>query len=213
MAAANRSYEDPCGVARALDVVGERWALLIVREVLLGPKRFTDLHVGLGSISQNVLSQRLRELEQAGIVRRIRLGPPARVSAYELTERGAALEPVLIELGRWGRQMPLPEGGELSIDAFLLALKTTFDAARAPAGRIELQIGDDLVTAEVADGRLVLRRGPGPTAEGRVAGPLAVLRSAAFGRRSFDEAVDAGVLEVAGNVRLVKQFLGAFAAG
>src|SRR3954447_14492547 len=108
---AERTYGDPCGVARALDVVGERWALLVVRELLLGPKRFTDLHRGLGSVSQNVLTQRLQELEAVGIVRRRRLGPPAATQVYELTEEGAAIEPILVELGRWGRHRPLPEAG------------------------------------------------------------------------------------------------------
>ncbi len=99
-----RTYGDPCGVARALDAVGERWALLVVRELLLGPKRFSALHRGLGAASQNVLAQRLRELEAAGIVRRRRLGPPAGSWVYELTEQGSELEPVLIALGQLGPQ-------------------------------------------------------------------------------------------------------------
>src|SRR4051812_17149801 len=133
-----RTYGDPCGVARALDAVGERWALLVVRELLLGPKRFTDLHRGLGAVSQNVLSQRLRELESAGVVRRRRLGPPAGSWVYELTEQGAALEPILVALGRWGRSRPMAAGGELSVDALALALKTTFDPAAA--GDLEVSV-------------------------------------------------------------------------
>jgi DNA-binding HxlR family transcriptional regulator len=105
-----RTYGDRCGIARALDVVGERWALLVVRELLLGPKRFTDLRAGLPGLSPDVLSQRLRELEQAGLVRRRKLAPPAGSRVYELTERGLAIEPILLELGRWGSQIPLPEG-------------------------------------------------------------------------------------------------------
>src|SRR6266851_4708678 len=118
-----RSYGDPCGVARALDAVGERWALLVVRELLFGPKRYADLSRALPGMSQNVLSQRLRELEQEGIVLRRRLGPPARVGVYELTERGAELGPVLEALARWGSRIPLESAGELSADAFILALK------------------------------------------------------------------------------------------
>src|ERR687893_724201 len=97
---AMRTYGDLCGIARALDVVGERWALLVVRELMFGPKRFVDLHRGLSGMSHNVLSQRLRELEDAGVVTRRVLGPPARIRAYELTPRGRDLEPVLIALGR-----------------------------------------------------------------------------------------------------------------
>src|SRR5512146_2571472 len=95
----SRSYGDRCGVARALDVVGERWALLVVRELLLGPKRFTDLRTGLPHVSPDVLAQRLRELEQGGVVRRRTLAPPAGSRVYELTDRGRELEPVILGLG------------------------------------------------------------------------------------------------------------------
>ncbi len=97
-----RTYGDRCGVARALDIVGERWALLVVRELLLGPKRFSDLRRGLPNVSPDVLSQRLRGLEAADILRHRTLDPPASVQVYELTARGHALEPVVLELGRWG---------------------------------------------------------------------------------------------------------------
>src|SRR5882757_1950655 len=110
--AGRRSYQDPCGIARALDLVGERWALLVVRELLLGPKRFTDLRAGLPNVSPNVLSQRLHELEQAGVLLRHRLGPPVSSWVYDLTEWGHDLEPVLLHLGRWGRRSPL-----LDVDA------------------------------------------------------------------------------------------------
>src|SRR4051795_1060136 len=101
-----RTYGDRCGVARALDVVGERWALPIVRELLLGPKRFTDLRAGLPHVSPDVLAQRLRELEQAGLLQRGTLPPPAGSRIYELTERGLALQPVVLALRRWGRARP-----------------------------------------------------------------------------------------------------------
>src|SRR3954469_21691822 len=93
-----RTYDDPCGLARGLNLVGERWALLVVRELLFGPKRFSDLRRGLPQLSQNVLAQRLRELEQGGVLRRRRLEPPASTWAYELTARGRALEPALVAL-------------------------------------------------------------------------------------------------------------------
>src|SRR5919106_2428034 len=102
----SRTYGDPCGVARSLDLVGERWALLIVRELLLGPKRFNDLLTGLPGASPNVISQRLRDLVAQGVVERRDLGPPARVHLYDLTERGRELEPVLLLLGRWGGHAP-----------------------------------------------------------------------------------------------------------
>src|SRR5881398_167543 len=97
-----RSYRQSCGIARALDLVGERWALLVVRELVLGPKRFTDLRHGLPGIGTNILAGRLRELERAGVIRRRTLPPPAASAVYELTEYGRDLEPVMLALGRWG---------------------------------------------------------------------------------------------------------------
>src|ERR671914_171759 len=101
-----RTYGDMCGIARALDVIGERWALLIARELILGPKRFTDLRAGISHASPNVLAQRLRELEEAGILRHRKLPPPASAQVYELTEWGLELEPVLQALGRFGARSP-----------------------------------------------------------------------------------------------------------
>ena len=105
--AAARHYDDPCGIARALDVIGDRWALLVVRELIFGPKRFVQLRSDLHGISPNVLAQRLRDLEEAGVLRRETLEPPASVPIYVLTGRGRALEPVLVELGRWGSREPV----------------------------------------------------------------------------------------------------------
>src|SRR5450756_2718555 len=101
-----RSYHDACGMAHALDLVGERWALLVVRELVLGPKRYTDLRADLPGISTTVLAHRLDELEQTGVVRRRRLAPPAGSTVYELTDWGQELEPVIRQLGRWGARSP-----------------------------------------------------------------------------------------------------------
>src|SRR5687767_2362711 len=122
-----RSYGDPCGIARALDLVGERWSLLVVRELLFGPKRFTDLRAGLPGASPNVLSQRLRELEGGGVVRRRKEGP----ATYELTEWGRELRPLLVGLGRWGARSRARPAGALGVDALMVALESTFVPARA----------------------------------------------------------------------------------
>ncbi len=161
------SYDDPCGVARALDLVGERWTLLVVRELLFGPKRFSDLVRGLPGMSQNVLSQRLRELGNAGLLERRRLGPPVSGQVYELTERGAALRPVVIELARWGSRIPTTSRADLSADALALALLTTFAPDGAEDVRIALQLGDDRFAAEVVDGRLDVVRAARPSARTR----------------------------------------------
>src|SRR3954452_17434821 len=128
--ATKRSYGEACRFAHALDLVGERWALLVVRELMLGPKRFTDLRVGLPHASPNVLSQRLRELEDARVLRRRRLPPPAASAVYELTEWGQELEPVLQSLGRWAARS-LPESDSIKVDSFILSLRTLFVPERA----------------------------------------------------------------------------------
>ena len=130
--ATSRTYGEACGIPRALDRVGERWALLVVRELMLGPKRFTDLKAGLSHASPNVLAQRLRELEQVGVVSRRRLPPPAASQVYELTDWGRELEPVLVALGRWGARAPLdPACMGMSVDSHVVSLATLFDPALA----------------------------------------------------------------------------------
>ena len=157
-----RTYGDACGIARALDVVGDRWALLVIRDLVLGGKRFTDLRAGLPKVSPDVLAQRLRELEDAGLVARRRLPPPAASQIYELTARGRALEPVLLELGRWGSGAPFPDGDmTFGPDAAMLALKTRFDpaAARDVTATYELRLGEQAFRARVSRGTLTIERG------------------------------------------------------
>jgi DNA-binding HxlR family transcriptional regulator len=170
-----RTYSDRCGIARALDVVGERWALLVVRELLLGPKRFTDLRAGLPNVGPDMLTARLKELEAAGVVRRATLPPPAASKVYELTSRGAELEPVILALGRWGSAAPAQAEAGLGVDAFVIALKTLF-APDGGDGRVELRLADQRFAARVADERFAVIRGEDPAAEAVIAaqpGPLA----------------------------------------
>ncbi|GII02409.1 winged helix-turn-helix transcriptional regulator [Planobispora takensis] len=176
------TYDDPCGIARALDVVGQRWTLLVVRELLLGPKRFRDLVRGLHGVSQNVLSQRLKELEQAGIVRHATAGPPLSGPVYELTEDGVALEPILLALGRWGRRRPQTATGPMSADALLVAFRTTFDPQVAGdlAVEVELRVGDDRATLTVEAGRLTVRRAPAPRPDAIITGDVAGIRTLVY---------------------------------
>jgi DNA-binding HxlR family transcriptional regulator len=149
-----RTYGDGCGIAHALDLVGERWALLVIRELLLGPKRFTDLRDGLPNASPNVLSQRLRELEQGGIVRRRKLAPPAGSWIYELTAWGRELKPIVISLGAWAIRSPsFPRGAPVGSDSVILALSTFFDAGAAGDldARYELRMGENTFDVRVAD--------------------------------------------------------------
>jgi DNA-binding HxlR family transcriptional regulator len=204
---ARRSYEDPCGVARSLDILGERWALLVVRDLLLGPKRFGDLLRGLPGVSPNVLSQRLRDLTDHGVVSRRDLGAPARVHLYELTEWGHRLEPVLLHLGIWGSQAPFPGEGELGVDSFLLGVKAAFapEGAEDLHGTYELRIDDDAYTVELTDGALQIRREPCPSPEATLATGIGTLRAIRNGRTTWAEAVQAGDLHLHGDHQAAKR--------
>lgn len=210
-----RTYGDMCGIARALDLVGERWALLVVRELIFGPKRFTDLRRGLANLGPDVLSQRLRDLEAAGILRKRTLEPPAAAQVYELTERGRALEPVLIELGRWGTEAPFPPAGSVfTPDSFVLALRTVFDASRAAKveGNYELRIAGSRFRATVADGELDLERGGDDGFDVGIEGEVGALVEVLWRGRALDEAVAAGEISIDGPRREAARFLELFRA-
>src|SRR3712207_78159 len=149
-----RTYCDGCAAAHALDLVGERWALLVVRELLLGPKRFTDLRGGLPGISTNILAERLETLETAGVVRRRTLPAPAASKVYELTEWGMDLEPVVAAIGRWGVRSPWrSEEDEISVDGLVLSFRTMFDprAAGELEASYEIVLDDQVFGLEVGD--------------------------------------------------------------
>ncbi|MFC9361906.1 winged helix-turn-helix transcriptional regulator [Rhodococcus sp. NPDC057014] len=205
------SYDDGCAAAHALDLIGERWSLIVVRELMLGPKRFTDLRSGVLGASANVLSQRLRDLEEAGIVRRVTLGPPARAQVYELTEWGLDLEPVLRALGRWGVRSPaMPHGAQVSNETTVLSMRTMLEDV--PLGdvnvRLELRLGEgDVIRIDTTDG-LVIERGSAVDPDAVVTAESTVFTSMAFYGRDLDEAIDAGDATVDGDRNAVRRFLG-----
>ena len=213
MTTSKRTYGDRCGVARALDMVGERWALLVVRELLLGPKRFTDLRAGLPHVGPDVLAQRLRDLEQSGIVRRGTLPPPAGSRIYELTERGRELEPVILALGRFGSVAPFPPGeAEIGVDAVVIALKSLFAPAAADgrAASYELRLGEQRFRVDVADARLEIARGEAAAPDATIAADPGTLASILWHGRKLDDARRAGDLVVEGDRTAVTRFLGLF---
>ncbi len=213
--AQRRSYGDSCGIARALDVVGDRWALLVVRELILGPKRFTDLRAGLPNLTADVLSQRLRDLENAGILTRARLDPPAAARVYELTDRGQALEPVLLALAGWGSRAPFPSTqSELGTDALILALKTLFSAERAEglSTRYDLRIDGQPFTAQVDGGRFAVRRGCAELPDGVIESDAATLSKVLWHGYPLEEAVRAGTLAILGDLPAARRFLDLFPA-
>jgi DNA-binding HxlR family transcriptional regulator len=208
-----RSYDDGCAAAHALDLVGERWALLVVRELLLGPKRFTDLRAGLPGTSPNVLAQRLRELEGSGIVRRRKLPPPAASKIYELTEWGKDLEPVIISLGRWGVRSPSkPRDAELSVDSLILSFRTMFDAQRAEGleASYELHLGEESFRAEVAEGRFEIERGVADRPDAIVETDTGTLAALVYEGRHLSEALRSGDIRIEGDRQVVGRFVSLF---
>ena len=212
--ATKRSYGDACRFAHALDLVGERWALLVIRELLLGPKRFTDLRSGLPNASTNILAERLRELEQGGVVRKRRLPPPAAASVYELTEWGQELEPVVTRLGAWGARSPHPpEESTIGPDSIVLAFRSLFD--REAAGDLtavyELRLGEeDVFRVEVDAGELELGRGAADDPAGAIATDPGTLAGLLTGQLGLDAAVDSGLARIEGSKREVNRFLRLF---
>lgn len=216
---AARSYGQYCGVTTAVELIGERWALLIVRDLLVGPRRYTDLKQGLPRIPTNILSTRLKELQEGGVVRRVPLHNCGLV--YELTDYGRALEPVILALGRWGFQtMGDPgEGDIVTPDSLTMALRTAFQADAAADAEYEVHVGDVALRASVRDGTLSVarvggaqRRDEGSEAEADaviVAGPG--IRRLISGELTPAEALEQDVLAVVrGDVSVLDDFARTF---
>src|SRR4051794_32667100 len=213
--AGKRTYGDRCGVARALDFVGERWAILVVRELLLGPKRFTDLRAGLPNMGPDVLAQRLRDLEHTGVLRRTKLPPPASAQVYELTEWGRELEPVVLGLGAWGSRAPFPPGdARLGVDSAVLALKTLFDPAAAGGleEEVELRLDGDRFRARIAGGALEVARGSAERPAAIIETDPATLARVLWHGRRLTAALRSGDVRIEGDRSAARRFLALFPA-
>lgn len=186
--------------------------MLVVRELLLGPKRFGAVRAGLHGISPNVLAHRLRELESAGVVRRSTLPPPADVAVYELTERGRALEPVLIELGRWGSREPTDTDSDLGVDALMLALKTLFAPEHAFDAIFGITVDREDFRIAIRDGAINVRREAAADTRTHLTTDASTLRAVAFGRESLSHAEAAGRLTISGDRRPAQKFPHLFSA-
>jgi DNA-binding HxlR family transcriptional regulator/putative sterol carrier protein len=207
--ATTRTYGDGCAIAQGLDVVGERWALLVVRELLLGPKRYTDLQRGLPNASPNVLSERLRELERAGVVRRRKLPPPAGSRVYELTDWGRELEDMVLSIGRWAARSPSPPGeAPIGADSVILALRERFDAAaaRGRRARYELRLGEDRFRVELAGDAIEVARGGDDQADASIDTDPDTLAAVLWAGRPLADAQRAGKLTVEGDKAAVERF-------
>jgi DNA-binding HxlR family transcriptional regulator len=211
--ATKRSYGEACRFAYALDLVGERWALLVVRELLLGPKRFTDLREGLPHASPNILSERLRELEQAGVIHRRKLPPPAASQVYELTEWGEELEPVVTQLGAWGARAAVPpEHQEIGASSIVLALRSLFDpeAAADLEATYELRLGEETFHVDVAGGELELGRGEAEAPSATIETDPGTLAALLTGQLPLEDALEAGAANIEGTGKEAKRFLALF---
>jgi DNA-binding HxlR family transcriptional regulator len=210
-----RRYADACGAAHGLDLVGERWALLVIRELVFGPRRFSDLKGDLCGISANVLTQRLEGLEASGIVRRRRLPPPAAVQVYELTDWGREIQPVFMVLGRWAARSPhhdptLPLSGSSLMMSFMTMVLPGRAAANAMT--VGFRFGQEDWRVEVGpDGVRPARvDAPGP-ADVVVTGAPEPVAAAVYGGVPLAQLEAAGALEIRGDRAAFTRFLTLFA--
>jgi DNA-binding HxlR family transcriptional regulator len=210
-----KRYDQYCPVCHALGLVGERWALLVVRELLRGPKRYTDLLEGMPGIGTNILAARLRELEQGGILRKRKLPPPAASTVYELTEYGQELEEALYALARWGAKTlgPPDKGDELYPDWGLNAFAALLDpeAARGVTETYVVRVGDDVYTARLEDGLLEVEVGAAGDADLDATLGMETFYGLASGEYSPSQALaDGKVTLAAGEPAIFERFFDLF---
>lgn len=200
-------------MTHALDLIGERWALVVVRELLLGPKRFTDLRAGIPGASADMLATRLRELHEAGVIVQRRLPPPAASQVYELTRWGADLEPVITHLGRWGSRSPgLEHDADTSVDSVLLSLRSMFDPAAAEGfdATIALVVEDRPFRVEITDGQLRLSGDPVDEPTVTIATDRATLVALLYSGHRLADSVRDGTVLVDGPAAVAERFLRLF---
>jgi DNA-binding HxlR family transcriptional regulator len=204
----SRSYRDACAIARALDVVGERWALLVVRELLLGPQRFSDLRQALPGASSNLVADRLRELDGRGVVSRRKLPAPAASWVYELTPWGRRLEPILLSLGEWAMDIPPRPGSTLSATSVLLFLRGA--AHPDPRLTFRLELDGRVWTVRTESGRLAVEPGEPAGPDASVRTDPRTLNDLLGGATTLDAAIAAGDAGADGDPAALHQL---FAAG
>jgi DNA-binding HxlR family transcriptional regulator len=208
-----RRYEDGCGTAHALDLLGERWALLVMRELMLGPKRFSDIRADLPGISANTLTQRLEGLEKAGIVLREKLPPPASGQVYALTEWGYQALPVMGALGRWAVRSP---GHDPSQHFSAVSLMLSFMAMGQPGlpadidAAIGFRLGRESYRATIRDGAIRSARGPAEGADVIFAGTPAAVAAAVYGGVPLAALEAEGALTIEGDRALAERFVTLF---
>lgn len=206
-----RAYQDGCATAHALDLIGDRWAMPIMRELMLGPKRFTDLRASLPGISANVLTQRLEELEAASVLVRRRLPPPAASQIYELTDWGRESEILFQMLGRWACRSPTMQPGmPMSSVSVVLSMRTMIDRTRIGDldATIGLRFGEEEFLVQLKHGDFRIDRGPATGADALIRGDQNALAAVVYGGARFQDV--AGALVVEGDRTLAERFVRLF---
>ncbi|MBX7494291.1 helix-turn-helix transcriptional regulator [Qipengyuania sp. 6B39] len=212
-APALRSYDDSCGAAYGLSLVGDRWTLLVARELMLGPRRFSDLRAGLGGISANVLTQKLRRGLDVGMFQRRRLPPPAASWIYELTEWGLAAEPILQELGRWSVRHPdYDPSAPLSPVSFMLSLRTLFVSARAPGRAIAVNFifGEECYRCELLRKEISVTRAEERAADVTVRTDPNTAAFLVHHSKGLPSAADVSDSPIEGSIACFREFASAF---
>lgn len=211
--AKNRWYDDACGTALALELVGERWSLLIVRELMFGGRRFGELKANLPGISANILTQRLEGMEESGILVRRKLPPPASVQIYELTPWGYESETAIKELGRWAARSPdhdttLP----LSAASIMLSFRTMLSAERSAGwdATIGFAMGPETFVGRVTPGEIAIRRGDPSEADAIFTTDPMTLGSVVYGGRPLADPESDGSMKVDGDRALAERFVTLF---
>jgi DNA-binding HxlR family transcriptional regulator len=206
-----RTYNQYCATARTLDLVGERWTLLLVRDLLTGPKRFGDLQKSLRGIGTGLLAARMKHLEREGLVEKITLPPPARTPAYALSEAGRELGPAVLALARWGARWAMGErreGEAFHAGWAVLAMEAFFDAGAADGVRAvyEVRVDDEVFHVRVADGTVEATHGPAQLPDAVLETTEQVLVELTEGRTTFADAVRNKRLRTAGDKEAVRRF-------
>lgn len=211
--ARKRWYDDACGTAFALEMIGERWSILIMRELMFGPRRFSDLRAGLPGISANILTQRLERLERMRILRRYRLPPPASVQVYELTDWGYEAEPVIQMLGKWATRHPDHDPSlPLSAASIMMSFRTMIDPGRAAGidARIGFRLGGEGFVVRIRDGSIETERAEPEEVDLTFEGEPTALAAAVYGGVPVAALEADGALVVEGDRALLARFLTLF---
>lgn len=198
-----RRYEDACGLAHAMELLGERWAMLVLRELAYGPRRFSELKADLTGISANVLAQRLTELESRNLVRKTKLAPPASIQVYEATDWGLEVVPLIASLGRWAARSPWHNPTlRMSHVSVIMSFQTLISSKLADGlrARIGFHFGDVGYVTTVHDGRLDVERGPVEDCDVEFSGTPSEIAAVIHGGAPLE------MIEVRGDMELAKRF-------